>query len=490
MIRRPAPNPPKRNPLRLSIAAKMAALITAILVVGMSMLAAVVVSNQQRLIRTHIEDFGRLMNYQLALTATEPVFTDRHHELAALLKRYVQTPGVLGAAIYDPEGNVLAAGGLYPEFDQLPPAGEVREVETITLERSQPLRDERLAIVLAEPVSFRGAVGGHAALALSRQALDRAQQQIINICLLAAAVLSVAICLVAIYLGRRLARPIHTLVDATRLLERGEFTQIVERRNDEFGQLIEVINSMGEGLVRKGQVENILHQFLDRGVVDKLLAEIEPVHVGGEKVKATVLFADIVGFTTLSESMSPEAVSRFLSEYFHYLDVCARFYFGSVDKFIGDAIMVVFGAPRPDPEHQSHALGCAVLMQRLMTRLNRDREERGLAPVQLRIGLNSGDMLAGLVGSKQRMEYTVVGDAVNLASRLCNEAEGGQIIIEENLYNHLAKNRNLVTDMQRLIKVRGKTKPVTIYSVRDIDHGHAIVLDQMIDDVLQQETST
>ena len=117
------------------------------------------------------------------------------------------------------------------------------------------------------------------------------------------------------------------------LLERGEFTQIVERRNDEFGQLIEVINSMGEGLVRKGQVENILHQFLDRGVVDKLLAEIEPVHVGGEKVQATVLFADIVGFTTLSESMTPEAVSRFLSEYFHYLDVCARFYFGSVEHY-------------------------------------------------------------------------------------------------------------------------------------------------------------
>jgi len=472
--------------VQMPIAFKMAALITAILIIGMGILATVVIGNQQRLLGSHIEEFGQLLNYQLALTATEPLFTDQHYELEALVKRYVESPRVLGAAIYDHDGHVIAASGVYPEYALLPRPGVALDLKTGQLKDAPAPypKTERRAIVVAEPVTFRGTVAGHAVLALSRQALDNAQRQIIRVSLLAAAALSVVICLVAIYLGRRLARPLHTLVDATRLLERGEFIQIPERRDDEFGLLVKAINVMGQGLVRKTQVENIMRQVLDRDVANKLLAEIEPVKVGGDRVQATVLFADIVGFTTLSEQMSPEAVSRFLNEYFHYLDVCARFYFGAVDKFIGDAVMVVFGAPRADVEHHYHAVACAVLMQRLIARINVERDKEGLAPVQVRIGINSGDMLAGLVGSQQRMEYTVVGDAVNLASRLCNEAEGAQIIIEENLYRKLARQHNLSVALPRQIKVRGKNDPVTIYAVTDIDHSHPMVVEQMIDDVL------
>jgi len=480
--------------VQMPIAFRMAALITLILIIGMGLLAAVVIGNQQRLVRSHIEDFGQLINYQLALTATEPVFTDQHYELAALIKRYVESPRVLGAAIFDHDGHVLAAAGLYPEFSALPHPGKALELQTSRM-RSAPApypKTERRAIVMAEEVSFRGTVAGHAALALSEQALENARRQIIRISLLAAAALSVIICLVAIYLGRRLARPLHTLVDATRLLERGEFIQIPERRSDEFGQLVKAINVMGQGLVRKTQVENMMRQVLDRDVANKLLAEIEPVKVGGDRVHATVLFADIVGFTTLSEKMSPEEVSHFLNEYFHYLDVCARFYFGSVDKFIGDAVMVVFGAPRPDVEHPYHAVACAVLMQRLIARINLERAKENKHPVQVRIGINGGEMLAGLVGSHQRMEYTVVGDAVNLASRLCNEAEGGQIVIEENLYRQLASSQhNLSVVQPRQIKVRGKNDPVTLYTVTDIDHSHPMVVEQMIEDVLHhRETET
>ncbi|HSB97299.1 MAG TPA: adenylate/guanylate cyclase domain-containing protein, partial [Spongiibacteraceae bacterium] len=331
-----------------------------------------------------------------------------------------------------------------------------------------------------------GTVAGSAALVLSRQALDHAQREIIRISLFVVVVLSIAICLVAIYLGRRLARPLHTLIDAARLLERGEFTQIPERRSDEFGQIIRTLNSMSQDLVRKAQVEDIMRRVLDRDVANKLLAEIEPVKVGGDRVDATVLFADIVGFTTLSEQMSPEAVSEFLNDYFHYLDACARFYFGSIDKFIGDAVMVVFGAPLPDAEHEYHAIACAVLMQRLIATLNERRRAQQLPIAELRIGINSGQMLAGMIGSQQRMEYTVVGDAVNLASRLCNEASAGQIIIEEKLYSNLRGAHALVAGTPRQIKLRGKSELITLYAVEDIEHSHPMVLEELIADLLQQ----
>jgi adenylate cyclase len=270
------------------------------------------------------------------------------------------------------------------------------------------------------------------------------------------------------------------------MLERGEFTQIPERRSDEFGQIIRSLNSMGQGLVRIAQVEDIMRRVLDRDVANKLLDEIEPVKVGGDRVDATVLFADIVGFTTLSERMSPEAVSEFLNDYFFYLDACARYYFGSVDKFIGDAVMVVFGAPLPNADHQYHAVACAVLMQRLIGEVNARRRQQQLPVADLRIGINSGQMLAGMIGSQLRMDYTVVGDAVNLASRLCNEAEAGQIVVEEKLYNELAAQRSLRAGAPRQIKLRGKSEPITLYTIDDIEHTHPMMLEQLIEDLIQQ----
>src|SRR6185436_9450190 len=128
-------------------------------------------------------------------------------------------------------------------------------------------------------------------------------------------------------------------------------------------------------------------------------------------------------------------------------------------------MMVVFGAPRADTEHQYHALACAVLMQRLIGRINEIRATQNQPIAKLRIGVNSGEMLAGMVGSQTRMEYTVVGDAVNLASRLCNEAKAGQIIIEENLYHRLATNHVIAVNEPRAISLRGKAEPITIYAV-------------------------
>lgn len=473
-----------------SIAVKMAASITVILICGLAILAAALIGNQQRLIRNHIEEFGQLLGYQLAVTATEPMFTDEHYALAALVKRYVQNPRVLGAAIFDHEGKVTVAAGFYPTLTILPEPGAARDVQTAELQSTAPIKHEKNGIVVAESISFRGAVAGKVALVLSRQALDNAQRQIIRICIFVAAILSVVICIVAIYLGRRLSRPIHTLVDAARLIEHGEFTRIPERRNDEFGLIINALNAMGQDLVRKAQVEDMLRRVLDRDIANKLLAEIEPVNVGGDRVEATVLFADIAGFTSMSERMSPEAVSNFLNDYFHYIDACARFYFGSIDKFIGDGVMVVFGASRPDPEHQYHAVACAVLMQTLIGEINRKRQLQQLPIAQFRIGINSGDMLAGMIGSEQRMEYTVVGDAVNLASRLCCEAQPGEIVVEENIYHSLQSAHRIEVSAQRAIKVRGKSAEVGICCITSIEHTHPAVVEQMIDDIMQHRRAS
>lgn len=473
--------------MRLSMALKLAASVTLIVTAGMAALAALIITSQDRLLREQIQDFGRLINQQLAANSTEPLFTDQFYQLEALAQRIAEHPRILGAAVYNHHGQRVASAGLYPLGEAIPSSGRSQHLQLKELAGGS---GSEQALVLTEPVQFKGATAGFATVVFSERALAAARREVVRSSILTAAGLSLAIIPIAIFLGRRMARPIHTLVDATRLLQQGQFTQIDERRNDEFGQLIDQINHMGAGLVRKTQVENLMRQVLDRDVAGKLLQQMEPVRLGGEKVQATVLFADIVGFTSMSEQLSPEEVSEFLNEYFHYFSVCSRFYFGSVDKFIGDAVMVVFGAPRTDPDHQYHAVACAVLMQKLVKRLNSERLRQGTPPVELRIGINSGDMLAGLVGSDQRLEYTVVGDAVNLASRLCNEAEGAQIVIEESLYSSLARQHTLEVDIAKQIRVRGKRSQVTIYAISDISHRYPIVLDQLIDDVLQNRVSS
>jgi len=250
--------------------------------------------------------------------------------------------------------------------------------------------------------------------------------------------------------------------------------------------LINAINSMSNGLIQKDQVEVMLNKLVDRDIAAKVLGGIQEVELGGEHVEATVLFADIVGFTNISESLSPQEVSNLLNEYYNYFDQCAKFYFGTVDKFIGDAVMLVFGAPKPDKDHQFHALACAVLMNRLVRRLNHVRREKGLYEVNLRIGINSGSMLAGLIGGINRMQYTVVGDAVNLASRLCSEAGSSQIIIEESMYDTIIKTHKIKAESRKQIKVRGKAEPVSIYHVHDIEQPNAHIVDNLIDDILSR----
>jgi adenylate cyclase len=241
---------------------------------------------------------------------------------------------------------------------------------------------------------------------------------------------------------------------------------------------------MSQGLYRKNQVESLLDQFLAKDIANEVLRQLDTVQVGGERVTATVLFVDIVGFTNRSEKMSPEEVADFLNEWFNYFIICARMYFGTVDKFIGDCAMVVFGAPKENPNHQFHAVACAVLMQKLARSHNARRRLKDQPPVELRIGINTGQMLAGILGTQQRKEYTVVGDSVNLASRLCSEAAAGQTIISQESFQALSAEHKIVAHAHRKNSVRGKEIPIDTYIVEDVQKQYQGTMDSLIEDVL------
>ncbi len=135
---------------------------------------------------------------------------------------------------------------------------------------------------------------------------------------------------------------------------------------------------------------------------------------------------------------------------------------------MGDGVMLVFGAPQPDADHAFHAVSCALLIQRLIEHKNAQREQQGLFPVQFRIGMNSGTMLAGNMGSRDRMEYTVVGDTVNLASRLCGIANKGQIVISRDMYMAPEDRERVLAGEYQSLQLRGISSPVSTYLVENL----------------------
>ncbi|SDZ89197.1 adenylate/guanylate cyclase domain-containing protein [Microbulbifer marinus] len=468
-------------PGHIPIAFKLALVMTLLLVLGMASLGLFISSNQNQLMRAQLHDFGHTMALQLAKLASEPILSEDSLHLRMLTANLGEDEKVLGAAIYAHNGELLSAAGIQPDpadtdFDS---AGVIaRPWFRRTADRPQ----ERLISFIA-PATYQDIRVGSVVVTLSASLMDQAAARARDAIVYATLAMTLLASLLALWLSRRLSLPIHHLMEATRAIDRGDLAiRINDRRNDEIGFLFEGFNNMAAGLLKKSQVEQVFSRYVSKNVADKVLANLDEVRLSSRPVEATVLFADIVGFTAMSEKLQPSQVSELLNEYFSYISGACSLYGGVVDKFIGDCAMLVFGVLEDDTDHAFNAVSCAVLIQRLAAQLNEQRRAAGLPQVHFRIGINCGAMLAGNLGSDDRMEFTVVGDAVNLASRLCSLAQPDQIIMREELFNLLQPR--VIAQAEQTLSIRGKSAPVKIYSVQNIHRKFQPLLQTNLQEVL------
>ena len=215
----------------------------------------------------------------------------------------------------------------------------------------------------------------------------------------------------------------------------------------------------------KRRVKRLFSRYVSPDVYARLLHDPSVARLGGERRTMSVLFSDIRGFTTVSESGSPEDILQQLNEYFSRMVPIVFAHRGTIDKFVGDMIMALFGAPLEDERHAEHAVQAAIAMVRELEALNVEWRRQGRPPLEIGVGINSGEMVAGNVGSESIMSYTVIGDQVNLGARLesLNKDYGTRILISE------ATRRLLDGPFEvrplGAVTVKGKTKPVDIYEV-------------------------
>ena len=236
---------------------------------------------------------------------------------------------------------------------------------------------------------------------------------------------------------------------------------LISMEEKKLGSLI-----MMEDISSEKRLKSTMSRYMDPGVADQLLSEGEDI-LGGKNMNATVLFSDIRSFTTLTEELGPSGTVSLLNEYFTIMVDCIQREGGMLDKFIGDAIMAAFGIPIAGEDDEDRAVRTAISMLTELAVFNENRASEGKKPVNMGVGLNTDLVVSGNIGSPKRMDYTLIGDGVNLAARLESACKqyAAQILISEYTFKKL-RGLYRIREIDRVV-VKGKTEPVGIYEVLD-----------------------
>jgi adenylate cyclase len=224
-------------------------------------------------------------------------------------------------------------------------------------------------------------------------------------------------------------------------------------------------SQFAERIRREGIVRSNFERYFAPQLAARIASSPEALKLGGDKRAVAVLFSDIRGFTALSETMNPDAMASLLTEYFTEMVECVFRHGGTLDKFIGDAVMAQWGAPIGSPDDADQAIAAAMDMMAELRKLNVRWKAEGRPTLQIGIGLNFGEAFAGNIGSERRLEFTVIGDTVNTASRLCGAAAAAEILLSDDMRKALTSPPPL--DECPPMELKNKSQPVKVYRVRN-----------------------
>ena len=483
----------KRSGLRLSIKAKLSIGVVFIIWTTIIGLSWMVFDRQKDQLSQQTVKTGKVMLNYISNNSVIPLLNDNILQLNTLLKQTSGVEEVVYAIVVDRKGIMKAhtkpslirkkyvpvsgrsdekdEGGYHyftyisPEYQRvldLSALAEKVKSQGFSLEGISITDQVALAIKslikamgllpqgshlldISSSIKYSGKVLGVVHVGISQDfIIEQIIKESIFIVLMSILLIGIGL-VIAIYMGIGFSRPISALVVATQEIGLGNLNyKIGKIRNDELGDLANAFNFMSGELLKKALMQDSFGKYVGSEVLDLIMADPENASVKGTRSNASVLFTDIRGFTSYSENRQPEAVVEALNEYFDIATRHIHEYGGYVDKFIGDAVMGVFGVPGRDRRHSEHAVRAALTMQDEF--MKKAKASGNVMLARVGIGINSGFVVSGNIGSQDKMEYTVIGDTVNVASRLNGLAQSGETIISKSVLDATG-NLVLVKDM-------------------------------------------
>lgn len=271
-------------------------------------------------------------------------------------------------------------------------------------------------------------------------------------------------------ISKRITKPITHLAAVTEKVAEGNLEEITipeeanKKTKDEIYSLYHSFFEMVKGLREKEKVKGVLNKVVSQEIAEEALKG--NIQLGGEEKNVTVMFADIRGFTKMTEKMNPKEVIQFVNKCMTKVSEKIDKYEGVIDKYVGDEVMALFGAPIEKKESAIHAIESGLETIEVLKQWNEERKKDSLPEIAMGIGIHTGNVVAGNMGAENRLNYTVLGANVNLAARICSQAKGMQILIsEETLHSEGVKERFICKKLQA-IELKGFTTPVNVYEVK------------------------
>jgi len=400
--------------------------------------------NLNHLLQQQTDTFANTITQQAADSAAEMVMASDQLALISMLDNLVaKNTSIQQMRVFDEKQQLLAQSPLI-----------------------QPTADQSKLSRYSTPILFHDVQAGSISLMLDNSAIRDSlihTRKIIGIIVVSLGGLAL---IIAAWLANSLSAPLKRLQKVASEVANGNLSpELPDTRNDEVGDLVTSFDNMLQGLRDKESIEHKFSSYISKDIARGILANLHKNKTPLRNVSGSVLFVDIVGFTQLSEHSKPNEITDILNHYYFILHQAAKMYRGSVDNYIGDGAMLTFGVHKDDPKHSINAICSAQIFLRLTDLMNAQRKEKNLPNLDFRLGLHCGEMLAGTIGSSERMQLTITGDTVNLAARMCEQAQINKLLISDNVLNHPSTHELVVTEPPIKLQIKGKSNPINAHHV-------------------------
>ncbi len=407
--------------------------------------------NLNQLLNQQADTFGQAIARQIAESTAELVMAEDEVTLNTMMASVIsQNENILRIDILDDQGETLA-------FSQRPGLMMVEKPVSANIAHYET------------NVNFHDVVAGHVLLQLDKSPITNSVKSTIKMMSILASLVGIFLLGFAAFIANRLTRPMRELGKVANEVASGNLSPALPKTgNNEAGDLVASFDNMLQGLKDKKSIEHRFSSYVSQDIAHDILSDLSQTRMPLKPVYGSVLFIDIVGFTTLCEEVSPQEVADILDQYYFLVNQAAKMYQGTVDKFIGDGAMITFGVNRNDPRHSINGVCAAQIFLRLAAMMNEQRQLNHKPNLHFHLGLHCGEMLAGTIGHTERMQFTVVGDAVNIAARLCSLGTPDHLLISEDVCHHPEAAGLIETGPVQCLQLKGKTDAINTYSVLNL----------------------